>query len=497
MTQGEIQENGQALRAVIKGTHPAPITSDIATTEDDIVYVDSRYDPATQQEVVLWDDVVLAFNDVLHVRHKARIVPFLKGSDFRILDPRRIAAVPGAVLDAIIEIKTTGDKINTHKQEQEEVSSQDTVQEDTIAEAIVKHDRQVIGLQEVTSTLNATILTIESPNSATSAATSRSPQTILGQTGDEEKKSIDISKKQPQLINKDTGRGPQLYADDLDQTHTNADLGDLVAQIKLGDMYLEGKVAPQNYQLALKWYVKAAEKGKSPIAQRKVGDIFYKGLGVQQDYEICMGWYLEAAEQGDAPAQCKLADLYHYGEGITKDQKLAAEWYSKSAEQGFAPAQWSMGNLYKSGDGVTQDFEKAMEWFVNASDQGYAKADADIGSMYYSGQGVTLNYTTAAEWYLRAAVQHNKIAQVKLGYMYENGEGVTRDYAKALEWYSKAAEQGDGNASKSIGSLYQNGMGVEKDSQMALKWYQKAIDQGSVTAKSEIDSVTKSLSAQK
>ena len=80
MTQGDDtpEDKVQGLRAIVKSTMTPP------TSEEDIVYVDCQHDPATDKEVVLWDDVMLAFNDALHVRHKARILPFLKGADFRV-----------------------------------------------------------------------------------------------------------------------------------------------------------------------------------------------------------------------------------------------------------------------------------------------------------------------------------------------------------------------------------------------------------------------------
>lgn len=80
MTQGDDapEENVQALRAIVKSTMLPP------TAEEDIVYIDCLNDPATDKEVILWDDVMLAFNDALHIRHKAKILPFLKGSDFRV-----------------------------------------------------------------------------------------------------------------------------------------------------------------------------------------------------------------------------------------------------------------------------------------------------------------------------------------------------------------------------------------------------------------------------
>ncbi|KAF8943038.1 hypothetical protein BGZ47_005858 [Haplosporangium gracile] len=104
--------------------------------------------------------------------------------------------------------------------------------------------------QEVTITK----LTItESPAvisaASTASTTSRSPQTI---PEDNDNNSTTYKESTDQSDNKGTYRGPQLYVNNLNQTHTNLDLGDVAAQVKLGDMHLEGKVAPQNYQLAMK-----------------------------------------------------------------------------------------------------------------------------------------------------------------------------------------------------------------------------------------------------
>ncbi|KAF9150612.1 hypothetical protein BG015_007544 [Linnemannia schmuckeri] len=449
------EENVQALRAIVKSTMAPP------AAEEDIVYVDCQHDPATDKEVVLWDDVMLAFNDALHVRHKARILPFLKGPDFRVLEPRRIAAVPDTVLDVIIECKEQdANKQQQQLQHQREILQEDTTSSETTTSTITRHGGgggpQIGVSQEVTITK----LTItESPAViSTASTTSRAPQTIPEDNGDNDtiyKNSTD------QPDNNDTHRGPQLYVENLNQTHTNADLGDVAAQVKLGDMYLEGKVAPQNYQLAMKWYLKAAEQGDAD-AQCKVGNIHCKGLGVQQDQAKGMEWYLKAAKQGNAPAQCNIAIFYSTGEGVTRDSNQAAKWYRKSAEQGYAPAQRSLGNLYRNGaGGMSLDYTKAMQWYLEASGQGNVQAQADIGTLYYSGLGI--------------------------------GEGIPKDYSKAYQWYCKSAEQGDGSASNNVGLLYHKGLGVVKDFKRAMDWYKQAVEQGNLAARTNIEAALKDL----
>ncbi|KAG0065243.1 hypothetical protein BGZ89_008494 [Linnemannia elongata] len=89
--------NSQGIRSVNSSNlTPAPP----ATAE--IVYVDIYTDPKTKQECILWEDIQLAFYNALHVRHKARIVPFVKDSNLETLKPSRIAAIPGEVLDIVV-----------------------------------------------------------------------------------------------------------------------------------------------------------------------------------------------------------------------------------------------------------------------------------------------------------------------------------------------------------------------------------------------------------
>lgn len=81
MLQGEDepQEPLQAIRAIDKSHPPNLVTP---ASPDEIFHIEIRADPKTQKDVVLWEDIVLAFEYAVQVRHKSKIVPFLKGSDF-------------------------------------------------------------------------------------------------------------------------------------------------------------------------------------------------------------------------------------------------------------------------------------------------------------------------------------------------------------------------------------------------------------------------------
>ncbi|KAK3806958.1 MAG: hypothetical protein J3R72DRAFT_428538 [Linnemannia gamsii] len=60
-------------------------------------------DASNGEYILLWENVLDAFKEgVIHIRSGAVVLPFLKGPDFKKLDPLRIAAVPGATLDVVV-----------------------------------------------------------------------------------------------------------------------------------------------------------------------------------------------------------------------------------------------------------------------------------------------------------------------------------------------------------------------------------------------------------
>jgi len=71
--------------------------------------------------------------------------------------------------------------------------------------------------------------------------------------------------------------------------------------------------------------------------------MYHEGQGVEVDYNIALEWYLKAAEQGYAMAQNSVGVMYHLGEGVVEeDVQKAVLWYSKAAAQGNMVAQQNL-----------------------------------------------------------------------------------------------------------------------------------------------------------
>nr|WP_320000334.1 toll/interleukin-1 receptor domain-containing protein [uncultured Draconibacterium sp.] len=256
-----------------------------------------------------------------------------------------------------------------------------------------------------------------------------------------------------------------------------AEKGNAVAMKNIGFLYRNGEGVDRDYKKAMDWYLKAAEKGNAG-AMNNIGFLFDTGKGVDRDYKKAMDWYLKAAEKGNAVAMNNIGFLFDTGKGVDRDYKKAMDWYLKAAEKGNAVAMKNIGFLYRNGEGVDRDYKKAMDWYLKAAEKGNAEAMKKIGFLFDTGKGVDRDYKKAMDWYLKAAEKGNAEAMKLIGVLYRNGEGVDRDYKKAMDWYLKAAEKGNAEAMKLIGVLYKNGEGVPQSTENAELWFEKARKNG-------------------
>ena len=90
--------------------------------------------------------------------------------------------------------------------------------------------------------------------------------------------------------------------DSESELRIKAKQGDAEAQFVLATMYGNGRSVPQDYDEAMKWFLKAAEQGDAH-AKFCFAATYYFGRGVPQDYVKAEKWFRMAAEQGDAGAQ--------------------------------------------------------------------------------------------------------------------------------------------------------------------------------------------------
>jgi TPR repeat protein len=268
------------------------------------------------------------------------------------------------------------------------------------------------------------------------------------------------------------------------------------AQFNLASDYFNGIGVAQDKVEAVKWYRKAAEQNFA-LAQVVMGYCYQFGRGVSMDEAEAVKWYRKAADQNDACAQNNLGLCYCTGQGVPQDYAEAVKWFRKAAEQDHADGQYNLnadgqynlGFSYEKGEGVPQDYIEAVKWYRKSAEQGNAAAEFSLGTMYVKGQGVPQDYNEALKWETKSANRGNARAQCILGLMFEKGQGVPQDYMKAVTWYRRASEQGDKNSQTLLGVMYQDGKGVTQDYIEAYKWYNLAAAQGASSVSEGRDSL--------
>ncbi|KAF9143802.1 hypothetical protein BG015_000299 [Linnemannia schmuckeri] len=340
MTIQETHPNVQAVRRVYENGH----SSNASITTAETIYLVCHPDPSSEKDILLWDDILAAFKgDVVHVRSGAVVLPFLKGPDFKNLEPLRIAAVPGATLDVVVIGQLSGAKELSLESLQNALPDTQEESNNTIVR------RNPVGGLVEEAIQNYTHI----DNPATSPPC-RGPQAIL----EDKAFGNDSAAQEPTKVsNSDSHlRAPQELspaptATDFEKTMMKTRFGDKEAQNAVGESYHKGRGIQQDYQAAMDWYLKAAEQGNT-AAQSNIGYMYETDLGVTKDYSQAMEWYQKAADQGNVVAQHNIGFLYEYGNGVEKDKVKAMKWYKKAAEGGEADAKKALVRLEQLGHDI-------------------------------------------------------------------------------------------------------------------------------------------------
>jgi len=152
--------------------------------------------------------------------------------------------------------------------------------------------------------------------------------------------------------------------------------GDAAAQVQIGDSSCaagnKAKQDPQQlaecYKVAASWYRKAAEQG-SLAGQLRLAELYRDGRGVSRDMAHAAEWYRKAADQGDAGAQGTLAVLYSMGQGIAQSYSDAYYWFDLAAKvkgpnQEKYAAYRQMSGAHITADELADVQEREAKWLA-------------------------------------------------------------------------------------------------------------------------------------
>ncbi|KAG0272572.1 hypothetical protein BGZ95_011680, partial [Linnemannia exigua] len=285
MTVQDTHPNLQAVRRVYENEQPAS-----STTPASIIYLVCHPDASSGKVILLWEDVLAAFKeDVIHVRSGAIVLPFLKGTGFKNLDPLRIAAVPGATLDVVVRNRLEDKELSLESLQvtlpgAHQLDDHDNADPAFNPPAIATARRNPVG-----GTVEAAWDNLTHIDNPDAGAARRGPQVIQDNHGasndnnnevnNEIDSNIDTAVREPKASRNSIllARAPQeptsATAQDITEVIMNARLGDMHAQNALGERYKDGRGVHQDFEAAMDWYLKAAEHGLAS-AQFNVGDMY-------------------------------------------------------------------------------------------------------------------------------------------------------------------------------------------------------------------------------
>lgn len=201
-----------------------------------------------------------------------------------------------------------------------------------------------------------------------------------------------------------------------------AENGDANYQLKLAEIYGDGKIIKYDPQKAFYWYLKSAEQGNYR-AQFKVGDYYYNGLNGDKNYEKACEWYLKSAKNGSTGGAFRVYQYCEFDKDKALDILLTASKYDDLTFKSIIER--TIAKMYDEGDGIQQNYEKAYNWYSKASDHGEVTATTRIAEMY------------------------------------EDGIFLQKDNQKAIEMYFKALKQGSANYPVEIVRLYNTNINPE------------------------------------
>ena len=113
----------------------------------------------------------------------------------------------------------------------------------------------------------------------------------------------------------------------------NADMGDSLAEYRLGKCYENGEGCEKNPQKAFEYYKRSYEHGWDD-AFFKYGWCLSHNFGTENDYDLAYKVFMEGSEKGYNTCTANVGWCYQNGRGVAKNMDKAKEYYKKAADMG-------------------------------------------------------------------------------------------------------------------------------------------------------------------
>lgn len=298
-------------------------------------------------------------------------------------------------------------------------------------------------------------------------------------------------------------------------------------QFDLARCYGNGILVTKNLEIAVTWYLRAADK-KFPPAQYNLACCYFNHIGIPKkdgNNEKGFNLLIEAVNKNYAPAQNNLAQCYMHGIGTPKNPEnlaLAYQYFKKAIKNGYTQAE---SNLKKCEEAINKNFNalvkglnldlnqyKTEKTFVNhytrysvlskitvevfneilkkATQKPDAEAKFNLARCYHHGIHCKENLDTALKFYHESAELDFVAAQITLAGVYKqkslkNLKDI-ESQEQTFDWNWLAANHGALEALNNLGWCYEHNFGVERtplNFQNAFYWYMVSAVKGFLPAK--------------
>ena len=283
--------------------------------------------------------------------------------------------------------------------------------------------------------------------------------------------------------------------------------GSASASKTLGDYYLSDKLGTPSTSAAIECYQRAAELGEVD-AYVRLGDLYLLGEHTRRDVERAAKYYFCGAKAGNGAAKKKYDAIVKRREELfsracvgRKENKLADAFalFSLSASFGHAPAKLALARCYIVGDGVDINRRQAFEILSRAADDGVTEAYFPLGICYGLGVGTRLDYKKALSLFSMSRASGDERASVEAEKIRRrvNAHLARRSYSRAIRLlYQRkyelakseleyAASEGHGKATYALGAFYEFGFAASCDKARAYELYSRANSQGYADTRNE------------
>ena len=290
--------------------------------------------------------------------------------------------------------------------------------------------------------------------------------------------------------------------------------GILNGMVKMGRLYLQGRLVPKDEVRAFANFKKAADKG-SAEAKYFLSLCYRNGIGCRINYNTAAQLAFEGAQQGDSYAQTLYATYLRDGLGVRRDTTAAMEYLQKAVKQGNVHARgllsdlvskandikkdnissgiamvqqsavdgdavsaYSLGRMYTQGLKIPRDYQQGRKNFELAVSRKHPDAFAALAEYYINGWGVKKDFKKAHELLAQGIKVRSSAAVYMSGLCKFYGYGVRKDVNAGLRELRQAASMGNSDADLRLGVLYARGEGVPANEKTAYTYYRSAALRG-------------------